>query len=151
MTERNDDRTVPRFAWQDEYSVQDDTLDAQHRRLLEVINALADAVARGRDGHPQAADRLFAELARYVVDHFSYEEQRMADAGYPDDLLLAHRQAHDGLVRQVQALQGQVERGDIGLGDVLPFLYGDWLIAHICTLDHDYVRYLQTADRARRA
>lgn len=134
---------MARFEWQDEYSVSDTVLDEQHRQLLAVINALADEIGRGPRRHPDAADRLFGSLARYVVEHFAYEEQRMAEAGYPDDRLLTHRHAHDTLVRQVQALQEGVERGEMRLEEVLPFLYGDWLIAHICTLDHDYVAYLQ--------
>lgn len=134
---------MARFDWQDEYSVKDATLDAQHQQLLAVINALADTIANGEQRTPNAADRLFADLARYVMAHFAYEEQRMGEAGYPEDRLLEHRHAHDALVRQVQTLQVEVERGEKGLDDVLPFLYGDWLIAHICTMDHDYVRYLR--------
>ena len=70
---------MTRFAWQDEYSVQDAGLDAQHRQLLAIMNELA----------------------------------------------------------------AEVERGERSLADVLPFLYGDWLIDHICTVDHEYVPYLQ--------
>lgn len=134
---------MARFEWQDEYSVNDAALDEQHRQLLAVINALADEIALGERRHPDATDRLFGSLARYVVEHFAYEEQRMAAAGYPEDRLLTHRQAHDALVLQVQSLQEGVERGETRLEEVLPFLYSDWLIAHICTLDHDYVDYLK--------
>ena len=67
----------------------------------------------------------------------------MVHAKYPDELLLGHRHAHDALVRHVQTRQAQVDRGAMSLGEALRFLYGDRLIAHICTMDHDYVRYLQ--------
>ena len=136
---------MTRFAWQDEYSVRDAELDAQHRQLLAIMNELAAEIERGEALRRDVADHLFGKLAGYVMSHFAFEEQRMIDSGVPAEQVKAHRHAHDGLIRQVQALQAEVERGERNLADVLPFLYGDWLISHICTVDHDYVPYLQAA------
>ena len=136
---------MTRFAWQDEYSVQDAGLDAQHQQLLAIMNELAAEIGRGEDLRREVADRLFGQLAGFVMSHFAFEEQRMVDSGVPLEKVIAHRHSHDGLIRQVQTLQAEVERGERSLADVLPFLYGDWLINHICTVDHEYVPYLQAA------
>ena len=136
---------MTRFEWLDEYSVHDAELDAQHQQLLAIMNELAAEIGRGEDLRREVADRLFGKLAGFVMSHFAFEEQRMIDSGVPLEKVMAHRQAHDGLIRQVQALQAEVERGERSVVDLLPFLYGDWLINHICNVDHEYVPYLRAA------
>lgn len=139
---------MTRFAWQDDYSVRDAELDAQHQQLLAIMNELADEIGHGDALRREVADHLFGELARYVMSHFAFEEQRMIESHVPAEAVLTHRQAHNELIRQLQTLQAEVERGESSLADVLPFLYGDWLISHICTIDQEYVPYLQSATRS---
>lgn len=130
------------FHWQDEYSVGDAEIDAQHRCLLEIMARLADEIESGAQAPGQVADQVFKELADHVRMHFSYEEQRIADSAYPEDKLLEHRLAHDDIVFQLQALQEGVASGRLGLDEVLAFLYGDWVLQHICQVDQEYAAYL---------
>ncbi|WP_332671406.1 bacteriohemerythrin [Aromatoleum sp.] len=134
---------MPRFEWKAEYSVGDAIIDDQHRQMLAILDELAAALhgtAAPESGGPRA---VFDDLAAYVTGHFAYEEQRIADAGYPENLLVAHRKEHNALLRKVQELEQVFEQGDAGvLEDLMPFLYGDWLIHHICETDRDYVSYL---------
>lgn len=132
------------FAWLPDYSVGDATLDAQHQELIKLMNELhallhepADAQNEGR------IETIFSGLAAYIVKHFAYEEQRIAAAGYPEEKLAAHRHEHDALVKQVRQYQTKVLAGEHeSLKDLLPYLYGEWLIHHICQRDRDYMPYL---------
>jgi hemerythrin len=133
------------FAWLDDYSVGDAVLDSQHQKLIALMNDLYALLQE-----PEAnlnADRvetIFGGLAAYIVEHVSYEEQRMADMGYPADKLAAHRQEHNDLVKKVRHYQAKVQAGERdGLKELLPYLYGDWLINHICQKDRDYTPYLE--------
>ena len=43
----------------------------------------------------------------------------------------------------VQEFERRLDEGDPStLADMLPYLYGDWLIQHICGTDMDYCEYL---------
>lgn len=137
---------MPRFEWKAEYSVGDTIIDDQHRQLLAILDELADALPGNAAGESGGARAVFDDLAAYVTGHFAYEEQRIADAGYPEELIVAHRQEHNALLRKVQEFEQVFEQGGAAvLEDLMPFLYGDWLIHHICETDRDYVPYLAAA------
>ena len=128
--------------WKDEYSVGDPIIDAQHRQLIDTMNQLSEAI---KNDHPSIEDasRIFSALAVYVMDHFSYEEQRMAAASLPADELNAHYAIHTHLTRQIRDFQTRVNQGDLSaLRDLMPFLQGTWLTNHICDTDQQYVPYL---------
>lgn len=134
---------MSRFEWKTEYSVGDAIIDDQHRQMLAILDELADALDGNAAPEKGGARAVFDDLAAYVTGHFAYEEQRIADAGYPEDLIVAHRQEHNALLRKVQEFEQVFEQGGAEvLEDLMPFLYGDWLIHHICETDRDYVPYL---------
>ena len=135
-----------RFEWNPEYSVGDQAIDAQHAELIAIINELADQL----DGveAPAIADAraVFDHLANYVTAHFAYEEERIAAAGYPEERIAAHQAEHNAILRTVQEFEQVFEGGDAAaLQRMMPFLYGEWLIHHICGTDKDYVPYLAGA------
>lgn len=133
------------FAWKEDYSVGDATLDAQHRQLVDVMNELYELLHEPEERQSEGrVEFIFAGLADYIVKHFAYEEQRMIDAGYPEDKLAEHRHEHDELVKHVRRYHAKVSEGDLtGLKELLPYLYGEWLIHHICQQDREYMPYLQ--------
>jgi hemerythrin len=131
------------FAWQADYSVGDETIDGQHRKLIEILNKLGDLLGGGRADAAVTPRQLFDDLALYVTSHFAYEEKRMADAGYPLEKVREHQQEHRQLLKTLQGFETHVESGDPqALEEMMPFLYGDWLIHHICVVDKDYADYL---------
>ena len=135
------------FAWLDDYTVGDAVLDGQHRKLIDLMNAVYALLQEPEAARDQRRiENIFSGLAAYIVEHFSYEEERMAAMGYPADKLAAHRQEHNGLVKHVRGYQAKVLAGEQeGLKELLPYLYGEWLIHHICEQDRDYTPYLKPA------
>lgn len=130
--------------WKEEYSVGDPIIDAQHQQLIATMNQLSELLTSGADRLDEASS-IFAQLAVYVLDHFGYEEQRMAACAYPPAELAAHKATHAGLVRQVREFQKRVGNGDReALHDLLPFLTGTWLTEHICHTDRQYVPFLKS-------
>jgi hemerythrin len=132
------------FAWQDEYSVGHATIDAQHRKLIDILNDLHELLNRdsGADSSAEVA-AVFDQLAAYVMTHFAFEEQLIADIGYPVHKVAEHKRQHDLLLARVQEVMNAHHEGDTqALANLLPYLYGDWLIDHICHADKDYAGYL---------
>lgn len=132
------------FQWHDHYAIGHATIDEQHRKIVDIINLLHEVLNDG--AHLEectGAGKVFDQLAEYVMTHFSYEEQLMVDAGYPVEKIAEHKRTHDKLLSDVQDVMHAYQDGDTkALAELLPFLYGDWLINHICHTDKDYAPYL---------
>lgn len=74
-------------------------IDAQHRQLLETVNRLMDACAKGK-GRDQIQSTV-TFLSDYVVKHFQDEERLQLQSNYPG--YAGHKQFHDGYRKQLAA------------------------------------------------
>lgn len=134
------------FDWKPEYAIGHAAIDAQHQQLIAILNELAALLQDGTAAPGDAAHKVFGHLAQYVTAHFAFEEDLIGRAGYPADLLAAHRAEHDRILSQVQDFETVFESGDAEvLRQLMPFLYGEWLIHHICGTDKDYAPYVADA------
>ncbi|CAG1008362.1 hypothetical protein BURK2_03732 [Burkholderiales bacterium] len=70
-----------RVRWEAQFVVGNEALDAQHRRAIEQINALADCLD---DGKEERFDAEFKELMRLAGEHFAAEEALLFSKGYPE-------------------------------------------------------------------
>ncbi|MEW6720442.1 MAG: bacteriohemerythrin [Thermodesulfobacteriota bacterium] len=124
--------------WNDEYSVKVRQFDNQHRKLIDIVNQLHDAMKCGKGS--QIMNNVLASLAGYTQAHFSEEERLMRLHGFPG--FVAHKRAHDQLVERIREFQRQAEADGsaITLG-VMVFLK-DWLVRHIQGEDVKYGPYL---------
>ena len=127
---------MPFANWTDSMSVGIEKIDAQHRKLLDVINDLHDAAQVGKGA--EVRDALFQELAEYVGTHFGTEEELMREHLYPD--LDSHKRAHDGFTAKVLGFRQKSGGGDIS-DDVLVFLK-DWIVNHDILIDRKLGVYL---------
>ena len=124
--------------WKDEYNVGIDSIDQQHRKLVNLINQLQTAVdySTGEEFEREALD----ELVDYTKTHFIYEEGLMEDNGYPD--FEAHRAKHRAMIAEVEAVLAEYEQDhDRAMEDAVTFLKS-WLINHINGTDKQYSSYL---------
>lgn len=137
------------FVWDaDLYSVGDAAIDQQHQRLLAVMNRLYVLIHdEGGIANIAGTTAMMQELTQFIVEHFSYEEQRLQESSYPLESLARHRAEHNGFIEKVQGFEQRLLDADpTVLDDMLPYLFGDWLIQHICGTDMGYRAYLRPAD-----
>ena len=84
--------------WKPFYSVGDASIDAEHQRLLGIIDDLCLAVHAGQG---QAIIReILDRLSDYTIVHFDHEERAMQKCGYPN--LEAHMTMHDEMRRRTR-------------------------------------------------
>lgn len=129
--------------WMDMFSVGDARMDADHQRLLDILNRLYEAWADGRGQDEIAA--AFTELADYTASHFSREEALLADAGY--ERLSVQKAEHGKLLDRLQAFRARhVDGEDLGplTQEVVDFLR-TWMIDHILQEDMRYKDAMATA------
>jgi hemerythrin-like metal-binding protein len=128
------------FTWGDKYSVGLADIDAQHKNLVAMLNALHKAMHSG-DG-ATVLGKLLESLIQYTDEHFSYEEGVMRRAGYKG--MAAHIQEHRKLTAQVHDLRDKFRAGRITVSMQLLTFLKDWLQHHILGSD---VTFAQTVLR----
>ena len=77
------------YEWNENISVGNEKIDAQHKKLLTHINKIMDAVVYGVDSK-EVKEKTVEFLGEYVQKHFSYEEEYMKENNYPDIKITSH-------------------------------------------------------------
>ncbi|NEX17591.1 MAG: hypothetical protein C1943_13430 [Halochromatium sp.] len=117
--------------WDKTLSVDVPEIDQDHRRLLELFNRLAHAVA---EAEPQAEiEAIMDELISCTAWHFRHEERLMDKHGVPgrDE----HRAEHQDLINSGRALQQQLQQSSRPpSAQEIEFLE-HWLTGHIYGTD----------------
>jgi hemerythrin len=121
-----------------------DTLDLQHRELIERINILRTAVSQGQAR--TETGRMIDFLDEYVKVHFTMEETLMKRKKYRD--YVSHRQEHLNFLTIFLEMKKQYE-ALAAEGAVLSFLAVEldrklaaWLMEHIATVDRQFGDFL---------
>ncbi|MBK8475515.1 MAG: hemerythrin family protein [Opitutaceae bacterium] len=109
------------------------SIDEQHRRLIDLINAVHETVQKGRGGDDLM--RQLNYLGEYAQEHFAHEEGIMVTHRCP--IAGKNKEAHARFLRDYQALvQSAHQNGPTPeLGQDVKKLLGDWLNGHICKID----------------
>ncbi len=92
--------------WRDEYSCYDPTIDAQHARIIEMINEMNDVakeIEDGVDSYDKIVE-LFEGLKEYAVYHFGYEEEKFKEHGYDSFNTKIQMLEHKSFTNKVSAL-----------------------------------------------
>jgi hemerythrin-like metal-binding protein len=116
-----------------------ETIDDQHKKLVQLINAL-HAALKSKTGAIESG-RIVEELADYTRYHFEYEEQLFATHNYP--ATKEHKAAHKALIEKVSAFKSDFQRGKAGLSMELMDFLSDWLRQHILKTDMAYVPFFK--------
>jgi hemerythrin len=124
--------------WKEDYSVGIEEVDSQHKKLVEYINQLFEAMSVGKGF--EALSEILNGLTEYTVKHFFTEEKHMVVYVYPD--YKKHKEEHKKLVDEVAHLKKEFEAGNKKLTvEVVNFLK-EWLINHINGSDKVLGEYL---------
>ena len=132
---------MPLVQWDDALSVGHDEIDRQHRKWIQFINDMHDALASG-DPHKLGAitDTSLRQMIDYAKYHFEFEEKYMDEIGYPE--LAAHKQVHDGFRKMISKIQADAEHGYQPLNTQLMSIMMNWLTDHILSEDKKYSLYI---------
>jgi hemerythrin-like metal-binding protein len=125
--------------WRDSYSVGDDRMDSQHKRLVVMLNNFNDSLSKGH-GKEKLYDTLMG-LVDYTKKHFKDEEALMESINYPG--LEDHKREHKELTRQVVDFAKKYNAGETAITIELMHFLRDWLINHIQGEDKRYGEHLK--------
>jgi len=129
------------FSWSNDLSVGNTFIDNDHRKLVDMVNALYEALSDGRA--KDVMGKVLNNLIIYTKEHFKREEVEMERIKYPK--YLAHKLEHDKLIREVEQLKKSFDGGApinaIQVGKML----SDWLKTHIMQVDTQLAAALKDA------
>lgn len=134
---------MQRIEWTQQLELGDAEIDAQHRRIVEILNLLHDAVAANLAGADE--NRLLDELVRLVEKHFRTEEALMRASR--DPRFDSHIEAHQILLHSVVELRDSLfrNRDHVNLR-TLNFLKR-WLFDHMSHTDTELKVIFDRSDR----
>ena len=125
---------MPIMNWDASLDVGVESMNDDHGRILDLMNAIHDRAVTGETGASMTA--LVDALARVTIEHFRDEEAYMASVKFAG--LAAHRLIHADLLKTLTAHADTIRAngGHIPSG-FLVFLE-NWLTAHIMGTDMEY-------------
>jgi diguanylate cyclase (GGDEF)-like protein/hemerythrin-like metal-binding protein/PAS domain S-box-containing protein len=125
------------FYWNANFDLGIAELDAQHRRLVELINALAATITDG--GTLPEIDRLLDALKDYAIHHFAAEERVLDRSSLSESEKTRHRASHRAFARRVQEIADTGALHSVETAErILEFLTS-WLVTHMLVVDHRLV------------
>jgi hemerythrin-like metal-binding protein len=126
------------FDWNETYQTKIPTIDQQHKKLIDLINELNEAMRVGKG--KEVTDKILKELTEYTVYHFGFEEKAFEKYDYLKKE--EHKKEHQDLIKQLNDIIDKYKRNEIGINiTVLDFL-SNWIKVHIVKEDMLYVPYL---------
>ena len=130
---------MPLIEWTSELSIGIDSIDEQHKKLVNMINALNDAKLAGSTN--ELLGKIFTGLTTYTQKHFTYEENMFAEYGYSNSD--EHKRQHNELIAQVVELKDKFLENPQGtISDDLIHFLKRWLTNHIMRTDKEYAEFL---------
>ncbi len=140
--------------WNEDLNTGIPEIDGQHRRMLELINQIHYLAWRRGAGaaiyyggavllpplfpeeevYPSRVLAAIEDVLAYTLEHFSFEEAVMQDAGFP--LSAEHCRSHDAFRLQVEEVLSGFQRG-IDVLEELCSLLCTWFFRHIAHDDRD--------------
>lgn len=121
--------------WREDYSLGVESIDQQHKHLIEIANRVYDALKNQFyvDKYDKIVE-ILKELKDYTIYHFDEEEKFMKEIGYEGYFM--HKIEHQKFIEKVQAIDLEKidEDQDKYLLDIFNFI-ADWLVKHILEKD----------------
>lgn len=115
--------------WNNRFSVGVPSMDAQHARMLDLINSLRDTT------DAEATAKVIAGMFDYAATHFRDEEHLLALVGYSE--LDQQKQEHRAFLDKAAEFASKALASEESREDVAVYLH-TWMLHHILQLDMKY-------------
>lgn len=135
------------FEWANDMVIDNGPIDADHRKLVDLVNELHTATSQGRG--QEVVDKLLTQLIADTEEHLREEERVMEQAKFTN--LERHKQGHTHFVNKLHELRQKQQQGSVTVASQLSSVLRDWLSLHIRRNDKELRQFLQQKSRQRSA
>lgn len=119
------------ITWRDEFRLGVESVDVEHRELIELINNLDSAMQQ--DATQDMVVEALGEIYARIAAHFALEEKIMRDAHYID--FRPHKQDHEVLLDELLEVIDSVDEEGGYDRDALSRDLDTWFSDHFRTHD----------------
>jgi hemerythrin len=117
--------------WKPEYSIGVQSMDDEHREMIELINATYGKLTSGHDA--AQVEEYLGEILSTISMHFALEERMMRKAGYGE--YQAHKDDHEALLDRLRDLMDDYfDDPKVGAHKLEQSL-SDWFAGHFSSFD----------------
>jgi hemerythrin len=124
--------------WSDEYHINVEEIDEQHRQMADLVEELHLAVENGAD--PDTLKHILRSLIDHTREHFATEEDLMDQHGYPKARI--HKAEHESLLKQLDIVQQSLVGGKIPAFCKNVDISSDWMMVHVTNSDSELGKFL---------
>jgi hemerythrin len=124
--------------WNDELSVKIDSIDAEHKKLIGLINQFYDGIS-SKSSREKIVE-IVKGLKEYTAYHFATEEKYMKQFGYPG--FDEHKAQHDAFVEKVMDYSERLKDGRFVISLEITNFIKEWITKHIMGTDKKYSAFL---------
>jgi len=117
--------------WKPEYSIGIDSMDDEHRQMIQLINELHAELQARRD--VDSIEQFLGDTHTAIAMHFALEERVMREAGYAE--YDAHKEDHEDLLDQIRDMMDIFDQDAEAGFRVLSERLSDWFLNHFGTFD----------------
>lgn len=124
--------------WNDDLSVKIDSIDAEHKKLIGLINQFYTGIAE--KSSRENLIQIVKGLKEYTVYHFGTEEKYMKQFGFAG--FDEHKAQHDAFVAKVNDYSERLNDGKFVISLEITNFIKDWITKHIMGTDRKYSDFL---------
>lgn len=111
------------IGWDEKYATGNAGMDQGHKRLMGLINELADSMER--NAPKEFCSDILAQFIEQARIHFGHEEELMDRLQYPR--AKEHKTVHDAMLSDVQAFKVSYDASDASEFITLLVVLDSWL------------------------
>ncbi len=125
--------------WRPDFELGIPEIDQQHRKIIELINALNEAYINGETKH--ILENIFDEITHCANDHFRTEEILFKRHNFP--FTKEHTLQHEYFSRKMLDYKNRFEVGQ-SIASRVPLFLMKWWTDHILDSDREYVELVKS-------
>ena len=128
--------------WNTSFSVENDEMDDEHRKIMSALNRLHCLEREGID--EPVVKSILQDLLHYTEKHCAHEEALMVQWKY--DGYETQRTVHQQMIQRTRELAlSPSSRNYETLFDHSVTLLNQWWVNHIQAMDHEYISAMQAS------
>ena len=129
------------IGWDEKYATGHAGIDDGHRKLMDLINQLADGMEN--DEPKESCSNTLAQFIDHARTHFHAEEQLMDRLQYPK--ATEHKTVHANMLNDVLAFKNSYDASDTTEFITLLVVLDSWLKRDISTADKALADFVAAA------
>jgi hemerythrin len=129
---------MEKVSWNEKFRIGIPEIDAQHQKLINMINVLND-IHNGELMEKSSLTLVLLEMMEYLRSHFNTEETLMENATYDD--LARHKKEHAVFIDTTIEFSEKMMKNRFITDALLLFLY-NWLTTHILITDQKFGTFI---------